>query len=96
MNNSQSLALADRFARRVADYEGESLVRLSYAYQLAFSRQPTEDELTAIRSFWMRFPTQIDAPSGNHTAAGKKETQYAALSAFCQALFASAEFRYLN
>lgn len=68
--------------------------RLIYAYQLAFSRQPTEAELAAIRSFWTRFPQQ--AAGGKSTPEARTQAQYAALSAFCQSLMASAEFRYLN
>ena len=42
----------------------------------------------------MRFPEQV---SGGRASKEARDTaQLAALSAFCQSLFASAEFRYLN
>ncbi len=91
MNNSQVQGAADAFASRIARQEGTPNERLAHAYLLAFSRTPTDQELTAIRNFWMRFPDQL---AGSRTS--RDTTQMAALSAFCQSLFASAEFRYLN
>jgi len=94
LNNPEAISIADAFARRVAEQEGSPLDRLAYAYSLAFSRAPTPEELTAIRTFWMRFPEQV---SGGRASKEARDTaQLAALSAFCQSLFASAEFRYLN
>jgi cytochrome c553 len=96
MNNPQAIALADAFAQRLAKFEGSPLDRLSHAYQLAFSRAPTPDELAAIRSFWMEFPSKVETGSGKNTAQHKDKAQQLALTTFCQALLASAEFRYLN
>ena len=92
MNNAQVQALADGFAQRVAQYEGDSQERLSYAYQLAFGREPTPQEKQAISNFWMRFPQEV----AKNKNIPKDKIQGVALSAFCQGLLASAEFRYLN
>jgi cytochrome c553 len=94
MNNPQAIGAADAFAKRIASYEGTPIERLTHAYQLCFARPPTEPELTAIQTFWSRFPDQ--AANGKQTKEAKDYAQKAALSAFCQSLFASAEFRYLN
>lgn len=94
MNNPQVLSAADALAARIAKQPGGPMDRLAYAYHLVFSRAPTEPELAAIRSFWMRFPQQV--AGGKSTQQARDQAQYAALSAFCQSLFASAEFRYLN
>ncbi|HCN29198.1 MAG TPA: hypothetical protein DIT64_10715 [Verrucomicrobiales bacterium] len=94
MNNPQVLALADAFARRIAEYEGDGPQRLAYAYELVFARPPTEAEMTAIKRFWQEFPRQ--AAGGKNTAQAQEQARKAALSAFCQGLFASAEFRYIN
>lgn len=94
MNNPQVLALADAFARRIAEYEGDGPQRLAYAYELVFARPPTENEMTAIKRFWQEFPRQ--AAGGKTTAQVQEQARKAALSAFCQGLFASAEFRYIN
>lgn len=94
MNNPQVLAMADAFARRIAEYEGDGPQRLAYAYELVFARPPTENEMTAIKRFWQEFPRQ--AAGGKTTAQAQEQARKAALSAFCQGLFASAEFRYIN
>ena len=94
MNNTQSIGAADAFAKRLGEFQGAPMERLTYAYQLAFGRSPTAEELVAIRNFWSRFPDQ--AAGGKQTKEAKDYAQKAALSAFCQSLFASAEFRYLN
>ena len=94
LNNPEAIAIADAFAKRVAATEGDPMDKLAYAYTLAFSRAPTAEELTAIRTFWMRFPDQVTG--GKSSKESRDQGQFAALSAFCQSLFASAEFRYLN
>ena len=92
MNNAQVQALADAFAQRVAKFEGDSQERLSYAYQLAFGREPTPQEKQAIANFWTRFPQEV----AKNKKIPKDKIQGVARSAFCQGLLASAEFRYLN
>jgi hypothetical protein len=94
MNNPQVLALADAFAQRIAAHEGDGPQRLAYAYELVFARPPTASEMEAIRRFWQEFPRQ--ATAGRSTREAQEQARSAALSAFCQGLFASAEFRYLN
>lgn len=96
MNNAQVTALADAFAKRLAEHQGSPLDRLTHAYQLAFSRAPTQDELAAIRTFWMDFPNQVQTIPNKTSAEGRQKIERLALATFCQALFASAEFRYLN
>jgi cytochrome c553 len=96
MNNPQATSLADAFAKRLATFEGTAIERLTHAYQLAFSRTPTADELTAIRNFWTAFPQQVQTGSNKNTQEHATKAQNLALTTFCQALLASAEFRYLN
>ena len=95
MNNPQAQSAADAFAERIAKHKGNSAERLSYAYELAFGREPTNLEKAAIGNFWMRFPQQM-AKSGGNSKDAQDKAEFAALSAFCQSLIASAEFRYLN
>lgn len=92
MNNPQVQAAADAFAQRIAGFQGEPQERLSYAYQLAFGREPTPQEKQAISNFWMRFPQE----AAKNKAVPKDKLSGVALSAFCQGLLASAEFRHLN
>ncbi len=94
MNNPQALAAADAFAKRLYEFKGTSTERLVHAFLLAYGRLPKTEEATAIQNFFTRFPQALT--KGNNSEEAKKKAQIAALSAFCQSLFASAEFRYLN
>ena len=95
MNNPQAIAAADAFALRLSKMEikkpGE---RIMQAFQLAYGRAPTADESAAMSSFFTHFVDQ--ELKGNAAADAKQKAQFKAFSAFCQSLFASAEFRYLN
>ena len=95
MNNPQAQNAADAFAARISKHPGNSAERLSYAYELAFGREPTNQEKAAIGNFWMRFP-QMVAKDGGGGKDAREKAEFAALSAFCQSLIASAEFRYIN
>ena len=94
MNNPQALASADAFAKRLAEFKGTTSERFTHAFMLAYGRPPKPDEATAITSFFLKF--NRDAAKGNSSEEATRKAQFAALSAFCQSLFASAEFRYLN
>ena len=92
MNNPQVQGLADAFAKRIGAHEGDSTAKLAFAYQLVFGRYPNASEMSAIASFWNRFP----AEAAKNKSLPKDSLKGVALAAFCQALFSSAEFRYLN
>ncbi|MBL9117483.1 MAG: PSD1 domain-containing protein [Verrucomicrobiaceae bacterium] len=94
MNNPQVIGLADSFARRVGGMEGTDQEKLAAAFTLAYGRAPTAAEGQAAREFFTRFITEQMKGKGSPNA--KKEAQNKALSAFCQGLLASAEFRYLK
>jgi hypothetical protein len=83
------LAAADAFAQRVAQFQGTPQQMLEYAFQLAFGRVPQAAETAAAMNFFRSF-------TGKSGVKDAKEAKRAALSAFCQSLLASAEFRYLN
>jgi hypothetical protein len=87
---------ANAIAQRLATAEGNPLDRLIHAYHLALSRAPTPEELIAIRTFWMTFPTKVETGSSKNSQQHKDKAQKLALTTFCQALLASAEFHYLN
>ncbi|MEZ5388169.1 MAG: DUF1553 domain-containing protein, partial [Prosthecobacter sp.] len=92
MNNAQVQGMADAFARRIANFAGSPQERLNHAYLLAFGREPSATEKQAISNFWTRFPQE----AAKDKSIPKDQIQGLALSAFCQGLFASAEFRHLN
>ena len=70
--------------------------RIAYAYWLVFGRPPDAVERTAAMNFFSKFPAAWS--KGDHSAPGPRnaEAATAAWTSFCRALFASAEFRYLN
>lgn len=94
MNNPQVLGIADAFARRIASFEGTEQERFIHAFRLAYGRDPTAAEGQAVRQFFTSFVQKRMDGKGSPDA--RKAAQAAALSAFCQSLLASAEFRYLN
>lgn len=94
MNSPQVISVADAFAKRVATFEGTEQQRFIHAFQLAYGRNPTAEEGQAVRQFFTDFVNKQMQGKGSDQA--RKQAQLAALSAFCQSLLASAEFRYLN
>ncbi len=92
MNNAQVIALSDAFARRVYDSAKDNPTRVVNAYWLAFGRPPTAQEAQATRTFFSEYSQ--DAAKAKHAKSG--DISMYAWSAFCQALMASAEFRFLN
>ena len=95
MNNPQVIGMADAFARRITSMEVKTpQERGIKAFELAYGRPPTAEEGTAVKAFFQRFVDKKLQGSGLPKA--RQEAQGMALSAFCQSLFASSEFRYLN
>ncbi|MFM7057743.1 MAG: PSD1 and planctomycete cytochrome C domain-containing protein [Planctomycetota bacterium] len=82
LNNTFVLEQSDALARRLQQSTADRNDRITQAFLLVFGRQPEADELHASLDFL------DDAEQSGNSAA--------ALSSFCQALFASAEFRYVN
>lgn len=70
--------------------------RVTLAYQLVLGRLPTRAELNAATGFLLRFPTAWRKGDADVPRRGGEEHTRAAWTSFCRALFASAEFRYLN
>ncbi len=85
MINSQWVSgIADSMARRILNSDLSLETQITFAYQLAYSRQPspgeTKDAMTFLRSY----------------QDNDELIQQAAWSAFCQLLFLSNEFIYIN
>ena len=79
MNSPLIVEHARHTARRVTDLGKDTPARIDSAYQLILARTPSDGERADAMGFLNGFP-------------GKEDE---ALSAFCQTIFASAEFRYL-
>ncbi len=70
--------------------------RIAYAYWLAYSRPPDNVEKAAAASFFSKFPSAWGKNETGVAGVRDAEASKAAWTSFCRALFASAEFRYLN
>jgi hypothetical protein len=89
MNSTLALKTADAMARRImAENDKTPVQKITLAFQLAFGRGPSADELRAADGFFKSF---IPAQGSGALRAGVD-----GWTAFCQALLASAEFRYVN
>ncbi|HEX3447422.1 MAG TPA: DUF1549 domain-containing protein [Isosphaeraceae bacterium] len=90
MNNSFVIRQAEAAADRLRAAAGSEDSRIEAAYLRFLARSPTEPEKIRARDFLAAFNEGRAAPK---TTA---EREKAAWTAFCQALYASAEFRYLD
>jgi hypothetical protein len=91
LNNTNVQRLADAMAFRLAEQSADPAGRTARAFQLVFSRAPSASETAAAKRFFEQFKAAEASRSRSPEALER-----AALAAFCQALFASAEFRYLD
>jgi hypothetical protein len=86
MNGTFVSRQAEALAERVRAFDGDDAQCVDRAYRLALARPPTAGERDRALAFLRVFAAR---------AAGADPAR-AAWSAFCQALFAGAEFRYLD
>ncbi|MFM9195899.1 MAG: DUF1553 domain-containing protein [Planctomycetia bacterium] len=97
LNSPEVVSLARSFADRVARLPGRPHDRLEQAFEMALGRRPTPAERKAIGDFWADFIRRharrlaTSPPRG-----GVADAESLALVAYCQSLFATAEFRHLN
>ena len=84
MNNRFVIAQSDAFAKRVSAMSKRPSEVIDRVFLLAYGRSPTSGERSATVSFWRGF------------TAGESRMSSEALSALCQSLFASAEFRFVD
>lgn len=96
LNNPESIELAGAFARRLGESSGPIPERLAWAHELALGRPPGPAERAAIENFWNDFSRRIETGSAAGPPRQPEEARRLAAVAFCQALFATAEFRSLH
>lgn len=92
MNNPFVIAQAEALASYLIDnlkLTGSELSRA--AFYACYSRPPTSEETRKTSAFFKRFVSTAQKGDTNIDQA-----RHLALTSFCQALFSSAEFRYLN
>ncbi|MFO0963214.1 MAG: PSD1 and planctomycete cytochrome C domain-containing protein [Phycisphaerales bacterium] len=89
MNSERVTRAAQAMADRLIAMDASDPERVRRAFELCFGRRPTQGEMTAVATFFKQFPT----------AQGTRDTrtvQRQGWTAFCQALFQTAEFRMLD
>jgi hypothetical protein len=86
MNNPFIIRSAEAAADRLRAQSGTDETRVECVYLRFLSRKPTAAEAARAREFLARF-------AGSNTGPNRER---AAWTAFCQALYATAEFRYLD
>ncbi|KAA1260700.1 Planctomycete cytochrome C [Rubripirellula obstinata] len=82
MNNPFVIAQSDALANKIASRHKRVGDQISEAFQVIYLRDPTSGERSAVSSYIR--------------SAGRDASATETLSAICQSLFASAEFRYLD
>lgn len=91
LNSPMMQSFAESWAAKLAQLPAGGGARVRAAYVQAFGREPAESELRATTEFFARF-----LAAAGDDAAKRRDLAATAFTAFCQALFASAEFRTLN
>jgi hypothetical protein len=86
MNNPFVIELSDAFARRVTQSTKDPQGRVQRAFELAYSRSASPEEVNASLKFLRKAK---ESPSQKP----QDEALFSAWSQLCQALMASAEFR---
>ena len=91
LNNSFAIDMSDHLAKRLSRVESKTEKQIDLAFQLCFARKPSFGELINAKKLYQSFYASSDLKGKD-----KQTKAVIALSSVCQALFASAEFRYLN
>ena len=86
-NNPRVIEFSDAMARRLIAHSDSSAERVRHGYLLTFGRLPTENELAFAVKYIDSTPPTDDSD---------EESELNLLSQFCQGLFASSEFRYIQ
>lgn len=86
MNNPFVMQQSQAFARRLSGLSNRPSELIEQAFLLTYGRAPTAGERSATSAFFRQF-----SPSTNYRERGA-----ATMTALCQSLFASAEFRYID
>jgi len=92
LNNDFVRAQSSAMARRILAAPLDYPQRIAMAYQLALSRQPTDAESARAAQYLLDQGRALVPAKGGRT----EDAALLSWSTFCQALFASAEFRYLR
>lgn len=93
MNSERVTKAANTMARRLLSEQSTESDRIQRAFELCVGRKPTQTEVTAVRGFFKDFVAAQSGKSARQAKGEAKRLEESSWSAFCQALFQSAEFR---
>ena len=88
LNNEFVIEQSDAFARRIMKEKSNVREQVKLAFLLAYGREASSSELKAAEAFYRDF----EVPRSRFN----RNTGVQRLSALCQAIMASAEFRFVN
>jgi hypothetical protein len=91
LNNPFLAEQSKHFAKRLLEATDDATVRIKTAYQQAFARSPTEAEMQRAHDFIREADLMLVS-----TQNDENECHTVAWAAFCQALLASNELRYVD
>lgn len=89
LNNPFVLEQSDALARRIMKLSSDPIGRARKAFNLVYGRSATEAELQSASVFFRK-------AGENKGSLSREQQSFKTLSEFCQALFCSAEFRFIN
>ncbi len=92
LNNDLVIEQSDAMARRLMRESDDVREQIKMAFLLAFGRGPTAKELKAVEKFYREFESSISPEYRDRY----RNDEMKRLSAICQAMMASAEFRFVN
>lgn len=90
MNNPFVVRQAEEMAGRLGREAGSVRERFHRAFLICYGRPPTEQEIASCQTFFQQFI------AGASRTMDLEKARALAFTTFCQGLFASAEFRFLN
>lgn len=98
MNNDFVIDQCDRLARGLTIKQESVSDQIETAFRLIYGRPPESDERRYVASFYRSFSSSLssDFRASDFRVSGNRDAATQTLSAICQSLFASAEFRYLD
>ncbi|QGJ70404.1 Planctomycete cytochrome C [Planctomycetales bacterium 10988] len=91
LNNERVMDLAEEFARRLLTEERSDIqARIQLAYRLTFTREADPSEAAMVEDYVLQMEQQFKTEGFT-----EKQSERYAWTSFCQAMFTSAEFRYI-
>ncbi len=91
LNNEFVIEQSELFARRLMAENSDVETQVRGAFLWAYGREATNGEISAAKEFYEQFEVPNRASRRDNSSPALKK-----LSALCQAILASAEFRFLN